>query len=255
MAAAAHFLTGTFGSPEDSGDSGASRTAARDAYLKLAAAVAATVVLIVAAAFIFSEQADRYSDTHVLAVLRQLVYETPFQPLFLLVILVPIYLAAARDVPWPNLISGGLMMVAVALPFARFAELDVNAVVGADPVEGIHNSLIQLAGPGHEMPQFVSTVTLLLMAGVVAMFWQPRIGGIIGLMAVISMAFVWQAALDDPPSVGSALKIDFIDGDLQFGYYLAWAGAIAAVVGEWAWRPWRSRAGEAGKADSADSSS
>jgi hypothetical protein len=185
------------------------------------------------------------------AVLRQLVYETPFQPLFLVIILVPIYLAAARGVAWPALISGGLMMVAVVLPFARFAVLDVNAVVGADPVEGIHNSLLQLAGPGHEMPQFVATVTLMLMAGAVAMFWQPRIGGIIGLMAVISMAFVWEAALDDPPSAGNALKIDFIDGDLQFGYYLAWTGAIAAVLGEWAWRPWRPRAArDAGSAES-----
>ncbi len=234
MAAAAQFL---------SRSSGVHRVAGRDVYLKLAVAVAGTWVLILTAAFIFSEQADRYSNAHVVAVLRQLVYETPFQPLFLVVILVPIYLAAARGVAWPALISGGLMMVAALLPFARFAELDVNAVVGADPVEGIHNSLFQLAGPGHGMPQFVSTVTLMLMGGLVAMFWQLRIGGVIGLMAVISMAFVWQAALDDPPSIGNALKIDFIDGNLQYGYYVAWAGAIAAALGEWAWRPWWSRAG------------
>ncbi|MCH8103328.1 MAG: hypothetical protein IIB28_09285 [Chloroflexi bacterium] len=250
MAAAAHFLSGGFGS------SGIGHSAGRDVYLKLAVAVTATWVLILTAAFIFSEQADRYSNTHIVAVMRQLVYETPFQPLFLVVILVPIYLAAARGVAWPALISGGLIMVAVVLPFARFAALDVNAVVGADPVDGIHNSLFQLAGPGHEMPQFVSTVTLMLMAGVVTMFWQPRIGGIIGLMAVISLAFIWEAALDDPPSVGNALKIGFIDGDLQFGYYLAWAGAIAAVLGEWAWRPWWSRAARTtGKAGATESSS
>ncbi|MCH8102618.1 MAG: hypothetical protein IIB28_05635, partial [Chloroflexi bacterium] len=142
-------------------------------------AVTGTWVLMLSAAFIFSEQADRYSNTHIVAVMRQLVYESPFQPLFLVVILAPIYLGAARGVAWPALISGGLIMVAVVLPFARFAALDVNAVVGADPVDGIHNSLFQLAGPGHEMPQFVSTVTLLLMAGVVTLFWQPRIGGII----------------------------------------------------------------------------
>ena len=247
MAAATQFLSGA---------SGFSLAASRETYLKLAVAITATWTLLFISAFIFTEQADRYSNTHVVGVLRQLVYETPFQPLFLIVILVPIYLAAARGVPWPALISGGLMMIAILLPFARFSVLDVNAIVGADPVEGVHNSLFQLAGPGHHMPQFVATVTLMLMAAVVAMFWQPRIGGLIGLMAVISMAFVWDAAVDDPPSVGGALKINFIDGDLQFGYYLAWAGAIAAVLGEWAWRPWQSDLGPGDPdLDSADAGS
>ena len=199
---------------------------------KLATTLALSLILLIISAFIYTEQADTYDVPHAVAVLRQLVYETPFQPLFLIVALVPIYFAAARTSSRVGLLSGTLLMTASLLPFARFEVID--SVAGTISLtEGFHNSLFQLAGPGHEMPQFVASVTLLMMGGVVAMFWQPRIGGIIGLLGVISMAFVWNAVLDDPPYQNGVQKIIFTDSNLLYGYYLAWAGAALALLGEW----------------------
>ena len=199
---------------------------------KLGVTLAVSLILLFISAFIYTEQADTYDVPHVVAVLRQLIYETPFQPLFLIVALVPIYLAAARTTSIVGLLSGTLLMTASLLPFARFEVTD--PVAGTLVLtEGFHNSLFQLAGPGHEMPQFVAAVTLLTMGGVVAMFWQPRIGGIIGLMGVISLAFVWNAVLDDPPYENGVPKIIFTDSNLLYGYYLAWAGAALALLGDW----------------------
>ena len=125
------------------------------------------------------------------------------------------------------------MMLSVLLPHARFATLDAPDGVGIpSSLVGYHNSLFQLAGPGNAMPQFVSIVTLVLMGGMVAMFWQPRVGGIIGLLGVISMAFVWGAAVDEPPIIDGFPRIDFTDASLQLGYYFAWAGAVIALVGD-----------------------
>jgi len=199
---------------------------------KLAATLALSLILLFISAFMYTEQADTYDAPHVLAVFRQLAYETPFQPLFLIVALVPIYIAAARTPSIVGLFSGTLLMTASLLPFARFEVTD--PVAGTIVLtEGFHNSLFQLAGPGHEMPQFVAAVTLLMMGGIVAMFWQPRIGGLIGLMGVISLAFVWNAVLDDPPFENGVQKIIFTDSNLIYGYYLAWAGAALALLGEW----------------------
>jgi hypothetical protein len=197
---------------------------------KVATVIVVAAALLLTGAFLHTEQADSYGNPHVIAVLRQLVYETPFQPLFLVVALLPLLIAAARGARWRGLLPGALLMVAALLPFARFAVVDVH--VGPQPglqIDGQHNSLFQLAGPGHEMPQFVSAVTLFLMAGVVTMFWQPRVGGLIGLLGVISLAFVWNAVLDDPPFE----KIFFLDRDLRFGYYIAWTGAVLAFAWEW----------------------
>jgi hypothetical protein len=198
---------------------------------RLAVTLVLSLILLFVGAFLYTEQAGTYDQSHVIAVLRQLVYETPFQPLFLIVALVPIYLAAARTSSLVGLLSGTLLMTASLLPFARFEVTD--PVAGAIVLtEGFHNSLFQLAGPGHLMPQFVAAVTLLMMGGVVAMFWQPRVGGIIGLMGVISLAFIWSAVLDDPPYEAGIQKIIFTDSKLPFGYYLAWAGAAVALLGE-----------------------
>ena len=204
---------------------------ADDAYAKLAAAVAISWALILIAGFLYSRQADGYSEPHVIAVLLQIVYESPFQPLFLVIILVPVYLGAARNVSWPALAAGGLMIVSVVLPYARFQSLETDnaAVVGA--VLSEHNSLFQLAGPGHQMPQFVSVLTLLLMGGVTAMFWNRRVGGVIGLMGLISMAFVWNAVYDSPPTLAGLPQIAFLDAGLQYGYYLAWAGIAIGIIG------------------------
>ena len=131
---------------------------------KLAATLALSLILLIISAFIYTEQADTYDAPHVVAVLRQLVYETPFQPLFLIVALVPIYLAAARTSSRVGLLSGTLLMTASLLPFARFEVTDPVADA-ISLTEGSHNSLFQLAGPGHEMPQFVAAVTLLMMGG------------------------------------------------------------------------------------------
>ena len=214
----------------------------RARYLKVAAAVAVTFTLLLIAGFLYDEQAATYDQPYVIAVLLQIVYETPFQPLFLIIALTPIYLAAARNVSWVALASGGLLTVALLLPFARFLALNVTAA-GPDPA-GFHNSLFQLAGPGYRMPQFVSIVTLLFMAGLVAMFWRPRVGGLIGFIGVITMIFVWPAVYDEPPTRGGEAEIVFFGRGLLFGYYIAWAGAILGVLGQWLllalearWRP------------------
>lgn len=210
----------------------------REVYLKLAVAILVTWTLILIAGFLYSDQADRYSEPYIVAVLLQIVYETPFQPLFLVIVLAPIYVGAARNLPWPTLATVGLMMVSVIQPYARFNNLDTSGVVGADPVLSVHNSLIQLAGPGHQMPQFVSVVTLLMMGGITAIFWQARIGALIGLMGLISMAFVWNAAYHDPATLGGPASIQFLDSNLQYGYYLAWVGAAIGIVGQWHLLPW-----------------
>ena len=204
---------------------------ADDAYAKLTAAVAVSWVLILIAGFLFSRQADAYSEPYFVAVLLQIVYESPFQPLFLVIILVPIYLGAARNVPWPALAAGGLMMVSVVLPYARFQSLETSGAAAVGAVVSEHSSLFQLAGPGHQMPQFVSVLTLLLMGGVTAMFWDRRVGGVIGLMGLISMAFVWNHAYDNPPNVAGLAKISFLDEGLQYGYYLAWSGSAIGIIG------------------------
>jgi hypothetical protein len=200
-------------------------------YAKVAAAIAATAVLLLIAGFLYDEQAGTYSEPYVIAVLLQIVYETPFQPLFLIIALTPIYLAAARNISWSALASGGLMTIALVLPFARF--LVINLTPGGPDPAGFHNSLFQLAGPGHRMPQFVSIVTLLFMGGLVAMFWRPRVGGLIGIIGVITMIFVWPAVHDEPPSRGGEPEVIFFGRGLLFGYYIAWAGAVLGLVGQW----------------------
>ena len=200
---------------------------------KLIATVAISWIMLILFGFLYAEQAGLYSEPHVIAVLLQVVYETPFQPLFLVVVLTPMFVAAARSVSWLALASGGLMMLSVLLPHARFATLEgIDGAGSPSVLVGYHNSLFQLAGPGNAMPQFVSIVTLVLMGGMVAMFWQPRVGGIIGLLGVISMAFVWGAAIDEPPIIDGVPRIGFTDTSLQLGYYFAWAGAVIALVGD-----------------------
>jgi hypothetical protein len=200
-------------------------------YVKVAAAVAATFILLLIAGFVYDEQAATYDQPYVIAVLLQIVYETPFQPLFLIIALTPIYLAAARNVSWIALVSGGLITLTLVLPFARVLAINVTAS-GPDPA-GFHNSLFQLAGPGHRMPQFVSIVTLLFMAGLVAMYWRPRVGGLIGIIGVITMIFVWPAVYDEPPARAGEAQIIFFGRGLLFGYYIAWSGAILGVLGQW----------------------
>jgi hypothetical protein len=200
-------------------------------YIAIGASVAVTLALLLSASFIYDEQAGTYAQPYVIAVLLQLAYETPFQPLYLIIALTPVYLAAARNASWVALVSGGLMLVAMVLPFARFLAINVTAT-GPDPA-GFHNSLLQLAGPGHRMPQFVSIVTLLFMGGLVALFWRPRVGGLIGLIGVITMIFVWPAVHDEPPTRGGEPEVVFFGRGLLFGYYLAWVGAVMGVVGQW----------------------
>jgi hypothetical protein len=200
-------------------------------YAKLAAAVAVTSILVLIAGFTYDEQAGTYDQLYVIAVLLQIVYETPFQPLFLIIALLPIYLAAARNVSSVALASGGLMTLSLVLPFARFLAINASAI-GPDPA-GFHNSLFQLAGPGHQMPQFVSIVTLMFMGGLVALFWRPRVGGLIGLIGAITMIFVWPAVHDEPPTRAGEAEVIFFGRGLLFGYYLAWAGAILGIIGQW----------------------
>jgi hypothetical protein len=75
---------------------------------KLAATLALSLILLFISAFMYTEQADTYDLPHVVAVCRQLIYGTPFQPLFLIVALVPIYLAAARTTSIVGPFSGTL---------------------------------------------------------------------------------------------------------------------------------------------------
>lgn len=203
----------------------------RGRYAKVAVALAGTFALLLIAGFTYDEQAGTYDQPYVIAVLLQIVYETPFQPLFLIIALTPVYLAAARNVTWVALAAGGLMTLALVLPFARF--LAINATAAGPEPAGFHNSLLQLAGPGHRMPQFVSIVTLIFMGGLVALFWRPRVGGLIGIIGVITMIFVWPAVHDEPPTRGGEAEIIFFSRGLLFGYYIAWAGAILGLLGQW----------------------
>ncbi len=207
----------------------------RQTWWKVGAAVGLSIVVLLISGFLYPEQARLYDLPHFVGVLKQIVFETPFQPLFLVVALVPLYFAAARNVSWEALTVGGLLVVSAVMPFARFVSLD--PALAADPtfVPGAHNSVFQLAGPGNEMPAFVSVVVLLLMGGITAMFWRPRVGGIIGLMAVVTMSFVWPATFDNPPVRDGSPVVVFVSGRMLFGYYIAWAGAVAGVLGVSAW--------------------
>lgn len=226
-----------------SGPVDAAASDSRGRYQKLAAAVITTLSLLLLAAFLYDEQAATYDLAYVPAVLLQMVYETPFQPLFLVIALLPIYVACARNASWVAVIGGGLMMISLALPYSRFLVLDFSPQSGLSPA-GFHNTLFQLAGPGNQMPQFVSIVTLLLMGGVVALLWKPQVGGLIGLIGVITMVFVWPAVYDEPPTRSGQPVVVFFSRSLLFGYYLAWAGAVIAIGGEWAGAQARRMRGE-----------
>jgi len=215
-------------------------TQTKEMWCKVGAAAGLPIVLLLISGFLYPEQARLYDLPHFVGVLKQIFYETPFQPLFLIIVLVPLLLAAARNVSWEALTVGGLLVVAVVMPFARFQSLD--PVLAADPtfVPGAHNSVFQMAGPGNEMPTFVAVVVLLLMGGVTAMFWRPRVGGLIGLMAVVTMTLVWPTTFDNPPVRDGNPVIVFQSGQLLFGYYLAWAGAAIGVLGFSTWADLRS---------------
>lgn len=200
----------------------------REMWWKLGAAVGVSIILLLISGFLYPEQARLYDLPHFVGVLKQIFYETPFQPLFLVIALAPLYFAAARNVSWEALAVGGLLVVSVVMPFARFSS-------GAAGDVTAHNSIFQMAGPGNQMPTFVAVVVLLLMGGITAMFWRPRVGGIIGLMAVVTMALVWPEIRAEPPTT-----IGFTSGQLLFGYYLAWAGAVIGVLGFSSWREFRS---------------
>ena len=118
------------------------------------------------------------------------------------------------------------------MPFTRFLSIDPASQAEATA----HNSVFQMAGPGNEMPTFVAVVVLLMMGGITAMFWRPRVGGVIGLMAVVTMALVWPEIHDNPPTRDGNPVIIFESGQLLFGYYLAWAGAVIGVLGFSSWR-------------------
>lgn len=200
----------------------------REMWWKVAAAVGVSIILLLISGFLYPEQARLYDLPHFAAVLKQIFYETPFQPLFLIIALVPLFFAAARNISWEALAAGGLLIVSTVMPFARFSS-------GAADEVTAHNSIFQMAGPGNEMPTFVAVVVLLLMGGITVMFWRPRVGGIIGLMAVVTMALVWPHIHGEPPTI-----IGFTSGQMLFGYYLAWAGAVIGVLGLSSWREFRS---------------
>lgn len=219
----------------------------RQARVKLAIVVAGSIAALLAAGFLYPAQADLYEQAFVVAVLRQIVYETPFQPIFLIVAVGPVCFAAARGVSWVALFGGGLITLSIVLPYARFEIVDLES--GA--VESAHNSLFQLAGPGHRMPEFVSIVALMLIGGLSAMFWRPRVGGLIGVMGVITAAFVWPAVYDDPPLLSGDNVAVFPSNALLFGYYVAWLGALVAVAGPWGGpgsiREWLAARGASGR--------
>ena len=204
----------------------------KEIWWKIGAAAGVSIVLLLISGFLYPEQARLYDLPHFVAVLKQVFFETPFQPLFLIIALVPLFFAAARNVSWEALISGGLLVVAVVMPFTRFLSIDPASQAEATA----HNSVFQMAGPGNEMPTFVAVVVLLMMGGITAMFWRPRVGGVIGLMAVVTMALVWPEIHDNPPTRDGNPVIIFESGQLLFGYYLAWAGAVIGVLGFSSWR-------------------
>lgn len=195
---------------------------------KIVASAVVSVGMLLVSALIYSDQADLYDSTFAVALVRQMTAETVFQPIYLVVILVPIFIAAARNVSWLALIAGGLILLSVLLPYARFEYIDI----ASGEIDGAHNSLYQLAGPGHKMPQFVSVLVLMLMAGATALFWRARIGGLIAVLGAITTAFVWPAVFDEPPVVDNQAIIIFPSKALLFGYYIAWFGAVIAVIGE-----------------------
>ena len=208
----------------------------RAMWWKIGAAVGVSIVLLLISGFLYPQQARYYEDLpHFFGVLRQIFYETPFQPLFLIIALVPVYFAAARNVSWEALTTGGLLAVSVVMPFARFLSLDPTLAADATA----HNSVFQMAGPGNEMPTFVAVVVLLLMGGITAMFWRPRVGAVIGLMAVVTMALVWPEIRDNPPVQNGDPLIGFESGQLLFGYYLAWFGGAIGVLGFSFWKELR----------------
>ncbi|MCH7907050.1 MAG: hypothetical protein IIC29_08090 [Chloroflexi bacterium] len=198
------------------------------ARVKLAAAVVVTATLLLASALIYSDQADLYETSFAVSIIRQITTETEFQSLYLVIILTPLFVAAARNVSWIALAAGGLIMLSILMPYARWEYVDI----ASGQVEGAHNSLYQLAGPGHQMPQFVSVLVLAMMGGVTALFWRVRIGGLIAVLGAITMAFVWPAVLDEPPVIDDRALIVFQDDALLFGYYITWFGALIAVIGE-----------------------
>ncbi|MDA1258178.1 MAG: hypothetical protein O3C10_10125 [Chloroflexi bacterium] len=198
------------------------------AYFKLAVTVSVAAAALLASALIYSDQADLYESSFAVSIVRQITTETAFQPLYLVIVLAPIFIAAARNVSWLSLVSGGLIMLSVLLPYARWTYVEI----ATGEIEGAHNSLYQLAGPGHQMPQFVSVLVLMMMAGITALFWRVRIGGLIAVMGAITTAFVWPAVFDEPPLIDGRALIVFNSDTLLFGYYVAWFGAVIAVIGE-----------------------
>ncbi|MDP6822360.1 MAG: hypothetical protein QF554_03620 [Dehalococcoidia bacterium] len=143
-------------------------TALHTALVKLIVTALVSILVLVVSALIYSDQADLYDSSFVVSLIRQVTAETVFQPIFLVVVLVPIFIAAARNVSWLALGSGGLILLSVMLPYARFEYIDA----ATRDLEGAHNSLFQLAGPGHRMPEFVSVLTLMLLGGATALFWR-----------------------------------------------------------------------------------
>ena len=195
---------------------------------KIIVSAVVVVVGLLFSAVLYSDQADLYDSSFALAIVRQITAETAFQPFFLIASLVPIFLAAARNTSWLALAAGGLILLSVLMPYARFEYIDVTT----GEIDGAHNSLYQLAGPGHHMPTFVSVLFLMLLAGVTAMFWRVRIGGLIAVMGAITTAFVWPTVFDEPPVIDDSALIIFPSKSLLFGYYIAWFGAVIAVIGE-----------------------
>lgn len=198
------------------------------ARFKLAVTVAVTATALLTSALIYSGQADLYESSFAVSIIRQITRETEFQPIYLVVVLAPIFIAAARNVSWIALASGGLIMLSILLPYARWEYVDI----ASGEVKGAHNSLYQLAGPGHQMPQFVSVLVLMMMGGATALFWRVRIGGVIAIMGAVTIAFVWPAVLDEPPLIDNRALIVFQDNALLFGFYIAVLGALIALVGQ-----------------------
>lgn len=198
------------------------------ARFKLAASVVVTAGALLASALIYSDQADLYESSFAISIIRQITRETVFQPIYLVIVLSPIYIAAARNVSWIALVSGGLIMLSILLPWGRWEYLDI----ATGEVKGAHNSLYQLAGPLHNMPQFVSVTVLMMLGGATALFWRVRIGGIITIMGAVTTVFVWPAVLDDPPLIDNRALIVFQGDSLLFGFYIAVFGALIAIIGQ-----------------------
>ncbi len=154
---------------------------------KIVASAVVSVGMLLVSALIYSDQADLYDSTFAVALVRQMTAETVFQPIYLVVILVPIFIAAARNVSWLALIAGGLILLSVLLPYARFEYIDI----ASGDIDGAHNSLYQLAGPGHQMPQFASVLVLLLRARATPLFLLARVVCPLGVLRSIRPASRW----------------------------------------------------------------